>query len=553
MSLLKQTGGRQHVLRETVDSEGLADRGIVSSRDFGGRTELGYTDSTDVFVRITTLGALTPSAPAAHVHSAADITTGTLAVARGGTGVVLSTGSGTAFVLHTSPTFVTSIIVPLVTRDSGDLTLSTTTSGDIVLNPFGHVVPVGSNAKDFGSVTNEFRSGFFGTSVFIGTGQEVEINSAQALFANGVVGAPGISFASDPDSGIRSQGANVISVILGAADRVRFQNSRITMGSGIEFGWSSTGTAGSINDAFFTRVGANQIAIGTTEATTSTGVLTLHDDTNCALVLRDNAANSEAKFELGDTSAQFGTVSDHVVNIIQSNNTRFVVEAATFRPQDSNGKDLGDTAREWRSLYIGTSILFGLGQSVELTEGAADLLKLGTGDSFVIQGGSLTVNEDATATGDLRVEGESLQRLLGTDASAATENLIFCADTAPDFQTMDRGGFWGDSSTAPTGNPTGGVFIYITAGAAQVRGGGGTVTEWGPSGLHCEICGSDFWTVASMNMNWKSWCFICGVCDTAYKGGPQNVLDQLTEQQNNELIRKTSTWEDVKKLKQLVS
>lgn len=46
--------------------------------------------------------------------NAANISSGVLAVARGGTGVTTSTGSGAAFVLSTTPTFTTSIITPLV-------------------------------------------------------------------------------------------------------------------------------------------------------------------------------------------------------------------------------------------------------------------------------------------------------------------------------------------------------------------------------------------------------------------------------------------------------
>ena len=44
--------------------------------------------------------------------NAGNISSGTLAVARGGTGVTTSTGSGSSFVLHTAPTFVTRITVP---------------------------------------------------------------------------------------------------------------------------------------------------------------------------------------------------------------------------------------------------------------------------------------------------------------------------------------------------------------------------------------------------------------------------------------------------------
>ena len=50
--------------------------------------------------------------------NANNISSGTLAVGRGGTGVTTSTGSGSSFVLHTAPTFVTRISVPEI-RNGG--------------------------------------------------------------------------------------------------------------------------------------------------------------------------------------------------------------------------------------------------------------------------------------------------------------------------------------------------------------------------------------------------------------------------------------------------
>ena len=51
--------------------------------------------------------------------NANNVSSGTLAVGRGGTGVTTSTGTGSSFVLHTSPTFVTSIIVPTINNATG--------------------------------------------------------------------------------------------------------------------------------------------------------------------------------------------------------------------------------------------------------------------------------------------------------------------------------------------------------------------------------------------------------------------------------------------------
>jgi hypothetical protein len=55
--------------------------------------------------------------------NAGNISSGTLAVGRGGTGVTTSTGSGSSFVLHTAPTFVTRISVPEIRNGSGGVDL----------------------------------------------------------------------------------------------------------------------------------------------------------------------------------------------------------------------------------------------------------------------------------------------------------------------------------------------------------------------------------------------------------------------------------------------
>jgi hypothetical protein len=111
--------------------------------------------------------------------------------------------------------------------------------------------------------------------------------------------------------------------------------------------------------------------------------------------------------------------------------------------------------------------------------------------AVVIDGGGLTVNETGLDV-DSRMEGDTLSHMLFLDASAATENIALLATAAPNWQTMDRGIFLGDTSTAPTGNPASGVFIYSEAGAAKCRGGGGTITTFGPSDPHCPVCGADY-------------------------------------------------------------
>lgn len=54
-------------------------------------------------------------------------------------------------------------------------------------------------------------------------------------------------------------------------------------------------------------------------------------------------------------------------------------------------------------------------------------------------------------------------------------NISLHADAA-NYQAMERGVFVGDCTTAPTGNPANGGFLYSNAGALTWRGSGGTTT-----------------------------------------------------------------------------
>lgn len=106
--------------------------------------------------------------------------------------------------------------------------------------------------------------------------------------------------------------------------------------------------------------------------------------------------------------------------------------------------------------------------------------------------GMLVINDLGVNTADVRMEGNSLAYMFFIDATAATENIALLTTAAPNWQTMDRGLFIGDSSTAPTGNPAAGGFLYVVAGALTWRGSGGTVTTMGPAEPHCPRCGRDY-------------------------------------------------------------
>jgi hypothetical protein len=151
--------------------------------------------------------------------------------------------------------------------------------------------------------------------------------------------------------------------------------------------------------------------------------------------------------------------------------------------------------------------------------------------------GGMVVNEAAAVDAFFRVEGGSMSHMIYTDAAVATENIALLTTAAPNWQTMDRGLFIGDRTTAPTGNPTSGGFLSVNAGAGVWRGSGGTITTFGPAGPHCGNCGYDAWTVAVLNHAWQAYCYICGMCGAEYRAGPQDVFDLLQPEQHRDIIR----------------
>jgi hypothetical protein len=93
---------------------------------------------------------------------------------------------------------------------------------------------------------------------------------------------------------------------------------------------------------------------------------------------------------------------------------------------------------------------------------------------------------------DFRIEGDSLLYLFYAEGNAATENIAMVAPGSPGWNSMDRGIFIGDASTAPTGNPSNGGYMYSSTGALTWRGSSGTITTIAAAEPHCPKCGRDY-------------------------------------------------------------
>ncbi len=95
-------------------------------------------------------------------------------------------------------------------------------------------------------------------------------------------------------------------------------------------------------------------------------------------------------------------------------------------------------------------------------------------------GGGIVFNE-SQADRDFRVEGDSASHMIFMDATSTTENIALLTTSAPNWQSGDKILFIGNADTVPTGDPTGGGFLYVEAGALKFRGSSGTVTPIAPA------------------------------------------------------------------------
>jgi hypothetical protein len=78
---------------------------------------------------------------------------------------------------------------------------------------------------------------------------------------------------------------------------------------------------------------------------------------------------------------------------------------------------------------------------------------------------------------NFRVAGSYASHMLLVDSSSAEhDDIALCAVGAPNWQGMGLGIFIGNCTSAPSGNPASGGFLYVDSGALKYRGSSGTVT-----------------------------------------------------------------------------
>jgi hypothetical protein len=123
-----------------------------------------------------------------------------------------------------------------------------------------------------------------------------------------------------------------------------------------------------------------------------------------------------------------------------------------------------------------------------------------------------TIFNNGNQNMDWRVEGASLSHLLAVIGDSSAENLIFCHSTEPGWNSMDRGIFIGDATTAPAGDPSGGGYMWSESGAIKWHGSSGTVTTMGAADPHCPRCKMDYvleWTNNRYKRKHMAICWNC--------------------------------------------
>lgn len=116
--------------------------------------------------------------------------------------------------------------------------------------------------------------------------------------------------------------------------------------------------------------------------------------------------------------------------------------------------------------------------------GQTNSVSTGMGGDVYIQGGDGN-NATTGNGGDVIIKGG------GKGGDGVQGNVGINGDPAS-WESMQRGIFVSNCTSAPSSNPAAGGFLFADSGAGKWRGTSGTVTTFGPAEPHCPTCGRDF-------------------------------------------------------------
>jgi len=317
-------------------------------------------------------------------------------------------------------------------------------------------------------------------AVFSGTGRFLRLGIGAAADATAKLYVKGVSQYTDYLQLIPTSGAGTIYI----QSALTSDDVRINFRIGANTGWSlgRDATDGVIANSFKLNYG-NETTFGspaiTVLVTGAVGINTPHPDRAFDALDGTGAPQIRATYTDGTYYTDFETKSNgNFLVTLTSPLFTITGNAATTLKLESTSGDAGENAFYANNLSAHASsraaIEFKTGISAEIWQwfarngsfwcgaaGVADYLQVSRGSWIWTTNGSgtFTWNEGGVDS-DFRIEGDTLPYAFWLDASAATENIALLTTAAPNWQTMDRGLYHGESETAPTGNPSAGYFQY---------------------------------------------------------------------------------------------
>lgn len=238
-------------------------------------------------------------------------------------------------------------------------------------------------------------------------------------------------------------------------------------------------TGGTVTNQYGVKI--EDLSFGTNNWAIHTGVglVEFGDDitTRGAAVFNEDGGDNDFRVE-GDTISTLLTVDASTDRVLVGEG----VPGSLFTVQTTTGvtnaeQEFTSPASSWKFRANGTNDVFAI---IDNNAGISPFVIQGAGQANVFRlDTNLTVFNQDGFDRDLRAEGDTLTHQLFLEGNAASENMALLAAALPNWQAMDRGIFMGNVTTAPTGNPSAGGFLYVVAGALTWRGSSGTVTTLG--------------------------------------------------------------------------
>lgn len=242
--------------------------------------------------------------------------------------------------------------------------------------------------------------------------------------------------------------------------------------------WTAFGSGGGIGGSTGSTDNSILRADGTGGATLQSSLISLSDSSGSTVTMKleDNTANADGLlFAITGSDATVGTNNGGNISLTAGNgfgggskgNVGLSGNAMVFNLAN-NGIFMTSTSSLEANIV---GVLTGSGTFFKFITGSVGS---GTDDSA-----SILIATGNSGTGGTSNSGHIYLDVGAKGGSGLEGNVGFFSSNIANWQSMERGIFIANASTVPTGNPTGGGFLYVEAGALKYRGSSGTVTTIG--------------------------------------------------------------------------